>query len=343
MNRIIHLTLCLILCISCADINVDSSSSGSDYGDEAKITAPVLSSTSPKVDVSGSTANIQTTLLDNGGAKEIKCNLCYGTTKYEAYDVDNLVSSGKLVLVSAQVNNNVISVTLNNLIEGAEYYAMVIVRNSGGVCSSDLFSFKTEYTGPSSENPVDLGLSVKWAGMNLGATAPQKEGSIYMWGETRYVTNYMSASYSLYNSKTGTYKKYGPLDGLKVLKQEDDAAYQRLGTGWRIPTKEEVDELNNNCTFTSVTYNGVRGIAVRSKVKGYENKSIFFAEQRTVIKKESGTGYTTKFEITLWTSSLDGWFDPYVVHSSSSNSSFGLMTSYNRRYCIFAIRPVHEK
>ena len=45
---------------------------------------------------------------------------------------------------------------------------------------------------------VDLGLSVKWAGYNIGASAPEQYGSFYAWGETSEKEQYIDATYKWY-------------------------------------------------------------------------------------------------------------------------------------------------
>ena len=42
---------------------------------------------------------------------------------------------------------------------------------------------------------VDLGLSVKWATFNLGATKPQASGDFFSWGETEPKSNYSWSTY----------------------------------------------------------------------------------------------------------------------------------------------------
>lgn len=125
-----------------------------------------------------------------------------------------------------------------------------------------LFSTKTmqaQQAVPASA--VDLGLSVKWASCNVGATRPEGLGNYYAWGETspkRY--------YSLTNSRT--YKKD---IGDDIAGTQYDAAHVAWGSRWRMPRKSEIVELCRNCTWTPTTMNGVRG----NKVTGPNGNSIF--------------------------------------------------------------------
>ncbi len=105
---------------------------------------------------------------------------------------------------------------------------------------------------------VDLGLSVKWATCNVGATYPSDCGDYYAWGETTTKTTYSWSNYKWCNgsettlTKYCTNKNYGTVDGKTVLDPEDDAASVNMGGSWRIPTVEEWKELRDNCMWTSV-------------------------------------------------------------------------------------------
>ena len=130
------------------------------------------------------------------------------------------------------------------------------------------------YNGP---EIIDLGLSVKWRAMNLGARWPSGRGGLYAWGETEAKTDFSLASYKWfangdpqqilkYNSDEGR----GVVDGLSTLEPEDDAAHVNLGDGWRIPTREEYQELIDNCDWSMVTMNGIYCFQVRSRKNGNE-------------------------------------------------------------------------
>ena len=89
---------------------------------------------------------------------------------------------------------------------------------------------------------IDLGLSVKWADRNLGATDPTGAGGFYSWGETETKTNYAREYYKWYGN--GTF----PYEGNR-LKAQDDAAAVNLGDKWRMPLVGEWEELINKCTL----------------------------------------------------------------------------------------------
>lgn len=130
---------------------------------------------------------------------------------------------------------------------------------------------------------VDLGLSVKWASFNLGATKQEEYGKLYAWGEISSKSDFNWRTYSLCDdgsyyalNKYNTNSMFGPLDGKTVLEGADDAAKANLGESWRIPTEDEWHELEKNCSWTWTSMNGVNGYMAESKVKGFEGKSVFF-------------------------------------------------------------------
>ena len=121
---------------------------------------------------------------------------------------------------------------------------------------------------------VDLGLSVKWATCNVGATTPEGYGDYFAWGETKPKSNYNWLTYGYCKGDYDTMTKYctnnsfGTVDNKTTLDLADDAARANWGDTWRMPTKEEQRELIDNCTWTWITQNGVNGYKVISKING---------------------------------------------------------------------------
>lgn len=116
-------------------------------------------------------------------------------------------------------------------------------------------------------NLVDLGLSVKWADMNIGATSPEEVGDYYAWGETEVKTDYKIATYKYYDASTGKYKDIGK----NICETEYDVAYQ-LNSNLSLPNEEQLKELIEKCTWTKTTLNNV---AVW-EVKGPNGNKIYF-------------------------------------------------------------------
>ena len=108
---------------------------------------------------------------------------------------------------------------------------------------------------------VDLGLSVKWATCNVGANHPEDYGNYYAWGET-----YAKSSYTEDNSRTDK-KSMEDISGNASY----DAARANWGGTWRLPTKREMEELKDECTWTWITQSSINGY----KVTGPNGNSIF--------------------------------------------------------------------
>ena len=121
---------------------------------------------------------------------------------------------------------------------------------------------------------VDLGLSVKWATCNIGASKPEEYGDYFAWGETKPKSVYDWSTYKWCRggkesqTKYSISSNYGTVDNKKNLELSDDAARANWGGSWRMPTKEEQDELRNECTWTWTTQNGINGYKVTSKNNG---------------------------------------------------------------------------
>lgn len=169
---------------------------------------------------------------------------------------------------------------------------------------------------------VDLGLSVKWATCNIGASSPEKAGGQFAWGETQVKEEYSWNAYKYYDATSSSITKYGEIDGKTVLDPEDDAAIVNWGGEWRMPTNVEFQELLENCSLEWISYGDNAGYLVTSRVKGYEGNSIFLP---------MNFDYGSALYWTVNLSEDDEWkanvlYDDYV---SSLSRSYG-----------FNIRPV---
>lgn len=125
---------------------------------------------------------------------------------------------------------------------------------------------------------VDLGFpsGTKWATYNVGTSELTGRGGVCAWAET----DTSSRTFQPYNytlSQGGKYTKYvtdsimGTVDNLTVLEPEDDIATVFWGDEWRMPTKEEYEELIENCDWKwsdGFLDSGVAGYVGTSKING---------------------------------------------------------------------------
>ena len=170
---------------------------------------------------------------------------------------------------------------------------------------------------------VDLGLSVKWATCNVGATSPSDYGDYFAWGEIR-----TKSSYTENNSKT--YKKHmGDIAG----NSKYDAARANWGSTWRMPTKKEFQELKDQCIWTWTSQGGHSGYRVTSKTNGNSiflpaagwrsGKSLYYVGSNGLYW--SAGPYSNTYGCSLY------FFSSYVNPQSNYYRAYG-----------FSVRPVSE-
>jgi uncharacterized protein (TIGR02145 family) len=187
---------------------------------------------------------------------------------------------------------------------------------------------------------VDLGLSVKWATCNVGADSPEEYGDYFAWGETQPKSTYNWETYKWCEGRYNTYTKYctdsgyGTVDNKTILELSDDAANANWGGSWRLPTKEEQDELRTQCTWTWSTKNGVNGYIV----VGPNGNSIFLpaAGFRNYgngnVKGHGSNGY-------YWSSRPD--YDNFAYYLSFFDGYESMESAY-RRAGGYSVRCVQE-
>lgn len=179
---------------------------------------------------------------------------------------------------------------------------------------------------------VDLGLpsGLLWATCNVGAILPEEYGDYFAWGETSTKENFSDCP--TVGLSISELQSQGYIDSEGNLTSQYDAATANWGGTWRMPTKEEQEELLNNCTWTWMTQNGVNGY----KVEGQNDNSIFLpaAGRRdgSVLDYAGGIG-------SYWSSTpIESYGDVYYLYFDSSDHDM----EYYFRYFGHSVRPVVE-
>ena len=195
-----------------------------------------------------------------------------------------------------------------------------------------------------------------WATTNIGAENPEDYGYYFWWGDTvgyKRVDNAWvasdgsSANYSFSEGNTRTYdksistlKSRGWITSAEVLTSKHDAAHVHWGGNWRMPTKQELYDLDYNCDWTWTTMNGVNGYVVRGK-GAYASNSIFLPA--------AGYGCETSFvyETSFGYSCSRGYYWSSVPLSDGGASAWylevdprGHFTYYIYRGDGFPVRPL---
>ncbi len=176
------------------------------------------------------------------------------------------------------------SITVSFTPTSAKYYSGSIVVYTDA--ENESISIEVSGTGIKSSTSstfVDMGLSVKWASANVGASKPEDYGHYVAWAETATKTQYLYNNYKYYNgdayfSGSGFITKYcqspdiygyqGYSDYLRMLTYEDDYAQAKYGGLARIPTRKEWEELKKNCSWTWTSQSGINGYLVTSNING---------------------------------------------------------------------------
>ena len=195
---------------------------------------------------------------------------------------------------------------------------------------------------------VDLSLpsGTMWATCNVGATKPEDQGLLFQFGRVdgykygdknnKFRTNAQileDESTSEYIPITSSGKTY---DKNEILDLADDAAHVNMGGKWKMPTKDELEELFNNTTHKVETINEVKGMLFTSKTN---NKQLFVP---FVGYWYDGNFYNPGSESCIWSSQ---------VPPSNANGAYSLYCdscgdadiSGSTRSCTFSVRGVFRK
>lgn len=168
---------------------------------------------------------------------------------------------------------------------------------------------------------VDLGLSVKWASFNMGATTPTESGGLYFWGDA---------------SNSGVFPNYIAPNVENICGTEHDIARVSWGDTWRMPNQQEQEELIFNCFWTRTVVNGVKGM----RITGLNGNSIFLPPTGYII---ANSGRNEDYNGYYWVGETykdDNGNYAYVYYFNEQ--SYYYNGGYSRNYAKLAIRAVKE-
>ena len=195
---------------------------------------------------------------------------------------------------------------------------------------------------------VDLGLSVKWATCNVGSVLASDEGKLFQFGRVdgyryndsnnQFRTNAQNKqdTGNEYIPKTASGKTYNVGE---TLQPADDAANVNMGGAWKMPTKDELQELFDNTTDDVVTVNGVQGMLFTSTKPGYEGKHIFIPFMQGYWYNGSFTAAGSTANV--WSSQVHSSNVNYAVRLGCYSSGDANINSYTRSYA-FSVRGVFQ-
>ena len=190
-----------------------------------------------------------------------------------------------------------------------------------------------------------------WATTNIGAEKPEDYGYYFWWGDTvgykrendKWVASdgsnpnfsFTESNTPTYNKSVSTLQSEGWITAGGVLAPEYDAAKKHWGGDWRMPTKQEFDDLNSQCDWTRTTLNGVTGYIFRGK-GDYSSKSIFLPC--------AGFGHGPSLSFAGWDgyflSSVPGSYGDYYAWILYFSSSLPSTEGSYSRYFGLSVRPL---
>lgn len=194
------------------------------------------------------------------------CGICYGIEESPQIETSSVLTT----LMYNDVDSYDITFPYYN-VYGRLYYRSVVVMN-GKPDYGDVKSMLVD-----SRVPVDLGLSVKWAAMNIGTDVSYMPGSYYAWAETVKKDHYGWNTYRYCEETDEELTKYnddpawgfnGYTDSKEVLDPSDDVAQVTWGHNWRMPTVSEYEELRTQCDWEYSAQHGQPGFFIHSRING---------------------------------------------------------------------------
>lgn len=284
--------------------------------------------------ITKSSAILQGYVIDDGGENITEFGFVYATSSFPT------INDQKVSLTNANWN---LTITLTDLNAETNYYVRTYAINNKGISYGNQITFTTLEHAENGHKYVDLGLSVKWASHNIGASSPEDYGDYFAWGETRPKKNYTWKTY-IYGDEygNGTMTKYcnnymfGYLgyftDDKTTLESSDDAAHINWGGKWRMPTDAELTELKTKCTWIFMTRNNVCGY----EVTACNGNSIFLPAAGCIMERDfSGKGTVGYY----WSKSLClDYYSNAAWHIYFTQKN--IKVEYGARFGGATVRPV---
>ena len=207
---------------------------GIAFGEQVSFTTkrcklPSITTIAP-TNISYASVTVGGNVTSDGGAEVTERGICFSPSS-------NPTIENSKILIGKGVGEYIVDLT--NLSECTTYYIRAYAINKMGINYGQEISVTTlKAPFENGYEYVDLGLSVKWATMNIGSSYPEGYGNYF--------------AFEKWSSELASW-----------------------GGNWCVPTESNIRELQTNCNWAWTMLNGVYGYKVTSKVYGYTDQSIF--------------------------------------------------------------------
>ncbi len=185
---------------------------------------------------------------------------------------------------------------------------------------------------------VDLGLSVNWATYNIGATLPEEYGEYYAWGAIEPSTTYEARECPTWGRDISNEYHIGNISN----NSDFDAATHAWGNDWRTPTKEEFQELIDNCQWEwtyDYNYSGVNGYIIRGNGRSIFLPAGGYYEGNVCI----GPNEYCRYWSSTFDTSYNDIYDVYRGYRLKCNPAHGKYIDDLGVWYGMNIRPVRDK
>lgn len=240
------------------------------------------------------------------------------------------IDNHNFVVTTEHLNpvNKKVDMKLHYLSPVTAYVVVPYVKAGDKYYYGEVVEFTTREEPVLQSGAIDLGLSVKWASCNIGASEPGECGNYYAWGEISAKTFYNLGTCLWYNISVPNIRSLGVIDRNNNLTSANDVARQTLGGSWRMPSLTEIDELLDKCLLDWYSLNGRGG----SLIVGPNGNYIFlpvggYRDNATLLKTDSEGRY--------WSATANQHKSRYLYISSSLTNPCECSRKYG-----YTIRPV---
>ena len=258
-------------------------------------------------------------------------NISTGESQHVPFS-ENSVENYNLYSYQNIITRCVMTGKIDNLDYGKYTYQTYLRTDDGIIYSDDVYEFEKSLTlCPDDNHPhaIDLGIGVKFACCNVGASAPWEYGGYYAWGETEEKERYAPDSYKYCKYSIDDFEYQYQSLGRDISGTQYDVAHVKWGGGWHMPSNSQFVQLQVSCSNEWISLNGVEG----TKITGSNGGTIFLPAAGC--RWYDGTNYAG--------SDVFYWSSTQTIFSSSHSFHLNFrMYQDNYRFYGECVRPVKE-